>query len=51
MEILHAMKKGKLMDTWEKFHIYQETKLGSPINDKNTVSQSTLFDIIQKISD
>ena len=51
MEILHIMKKGKLMDTWEKFHIYQETKLGSQINDKNTFSQNTLFDtIIQKIS-
>ena len=40
MEILHTMKKGKLMDTWEKFHIYEETKLGSQINDKNTVSQN-----------
>ena len=41
-EILHIMKKGKLMDTREKFHIYQETNLGSQINDKNTVSQNTL---------
>ena len=40
------------MDTWGKFHIYQETKLGSQINDKNTVRQNTLFDIIiQKTSD
>ena len=35
MEILHNMK-GKLMDTWEKFHIYQETKLGSQVNYKNS---------------
>ena len=28
MEILRFMRKSKLMDTWGKFHIYQETKLG-----------------------
>ena len=28
MENLCIMRKSKLMDTWEKFHIYQETKLG-----------------------
>ena len=52
MEILHVMWTGKLMDTWEKFHIYQETKLGLQINNKNTVTQNTLFDtLIQKASD
>ena len=52
MEILHVMRKGKLMDTWEKFHIYQRTKLGLQINDKNMVAQNTLFDtFIQKASD
>ena len=49
MEILHVMRKGKLMDTWEKFHIHQETKLGLQINDKNKVTQNIMFDtVIQK---
>jgi hypothetical protein len=39
------------MDTLEKFHIYLETKLGRQINDKNTITKNTIFDIlIQKIS-
>ena len=28
MNILHTLKKGKMMDTLEKFYIYKETKLG-----------------------
>ena len=49
MEVLHTVKKGKMMDTLEKFHIYKETKLENQINDKNTVTQNILFDtIIQK---
>ena len=52
MEILHVMRKGKLMDTWEKFHVYQETKSGLQIKDKNTVTRNILFDaIIQKAFD
>ena len=52
MEVLHVMKKGKMMDTLEKFHIYLETKLGRQINDKNTVTQNILFDtVLQRISD
>jgi hypothetical protein len=52
MEVLHVMRKGKMMDILEKLHTYQETKLGRQINDKNTVTQNILFDtIIQKVSD
>ena len=41
-----------MMDTLEKFHIYQETKLRLRINDKNAVTQNILFDkILQKVSD
>jgi hypothetical protein len=51
-DVLHVMRKGKMMDTLEKFHIYLETKLRQQINDKNTVTQNILFDIlIQKVSD
>ena len=52
MDVLHIMKKGKTMDTLEKFQIYLEIKIGRQINDENTVTQNTLFDIlIKKTSD
>ena len=52
MEILHIIRKGKLMDTWGKFHIYQETTLGSQTNEQSTVCKNILFDtILQKLSD
>ena len=46
MEVLHAVKKGKMMDTLEKFHIYKETKSENQINDKNTITKNILFDMI-----
>ena len=49
MKILHTVKKGKMMDTLERFHIYKDTKLENQINDRNTITQNILFDmIIQK---
>ena len=36
-----------MMDTLDKFHIYIETKLGQHINDKNTVNQNILFDLLR----
>jgi len=36
MEVLYVTKKGRTMDTIEKFHIYKEAKNGKQINDKNT---------------
>jgi hypothetical protein len=37
MSILYKTDKGKMMDTMERFYIYQETKNNNQINDKNTV--------------
>ena len=34
------------MDTLEKFQIYNETKLGNKINDKNTITHNILFNMI-----
>ena len=34
------------MDSLEKFHIYNGTKLGNQINDKNTITHNILFDMI-----
>ena len=35
MEVVHVIKKGKLMDTLECFHIYKETKADNQINETN----------------
>lgn len=34
MDILYMTKKGKLMDTLERFYIYDKTKRNNQINDK-----------------
>jgi hypothetical protein len=46
MEILYTTTKGRLMDTIEKFHIYDETRKNNQINDKNTVRPNAIFDVI-----
>jgi hypothetical protein len=46
MEVPHILKKGKMMETLEIFHIYKETKVANQINDKNRVTQNVLFDTI-----
>ena len=45
MKILHTVKKGKMMNTLENFHIYQQTKQDNQTND-NTVTKNILFDVI-----
>ena len=44
MHTFHFENKGSMLDTLEKYHIYRITKLGSQINDRNTVVHDTLFD-------
>ena len=46
MEVLHIKKKGKMMNTLERFHIYNETKLDNQINDNSTVKQNIIFGTI-----
>lgn len=46
MEILHITRKRKMMNTLERFHIYNETKLDNQINDKCTVKPNIIFDTI-----
>jgi hypothetical protein len=45
MEVLHIINKGELMNTSEKFHIYNITCLHNQINDKWT-AKLTLFNVI-----
>jgi len=40
--IIHFARKGKMLDTLEKFYIYRETKNGNQIKDRLTV-QSTRY--------
>jgi hypothetical protein len=46
MEPVHFASKGKLLDAWEKYYIFQETKNGNQINDKLTVQYNPIFDVI-----
>ena len=50
MNVLHVTKKGKMMDTLGKFHIYKETKIEYQINDKNTVKHNIIFDMIIQVN-
>ena len=46
MEVVHVTKKGKMLDTLEGFHIYEETKAGNQINDRLTVRENAIFKTI-----
>jgi len=47
MEILHVTKKGGIMNTLEKFHIYNEIELDNQINDKCMIKSNVIFDTIR----
>jgi hypothetical protein len=42
MEVLHVIKKGMLMNTFDRFYIYNEIMLDNQIN-KYTVKPNTIF--------
>jgi hypothetical protein len=46
MEILHLDRKGKLMNTWERFHIYKLSKEGIQLNDTYADTHNPIFKII-----
>jgi phosphopentomutase len=46
MQVLYTTTKVKLMDTMEKFHIYNETRKNNQINEKNTVKPNAIFDVL-----
>jgi hypothetical protein len=43
MEILHITKKDNKMNTLEKFHMYNVTRLDNQINEKDTVRHNVIF--------
>jgi len=46
MNVVHFERKGKMLDTLEKFYIYRETKNGNQINDRLTVKSNPIFETI-----
>jgi len=46
MEILHTTKQGIMMNTLERFHIFNETRLDNQINDNYEVKYNVIFDTI-----
>ena len=44
MDILFITKKGKMMDTVQIFHIYNEIKIDNQTNGKGTVRPNIIFD-------
>ena len=46
MKVLHVNKKGNTVITLGRFHMYNVTKLDNQINDKGTVKQNIIFDIL-----
>jgi hypothetical protein len=45
MTILHNIKKGRMLNTFETFQIYKETKKGNQINYHHTVARNAIFDV------
>jgi len=50
MNIIHYKRKGKMLDTLEKFYIYRETKNGNQINDRLTIESKPILETIVKNS-
>jgi hypothetical protein len=44
MDILYITKKGHTMDTIERYYMYNETKKGTQINDKNTANPNRIYE-------
>jgi hypothetical protein len=46
MEILHITKNERMMNTLDRFHIFNETRLDNHIHDNYTVKYNAIFDTI-----
>jgi len=46
MEVTHVAKKGRMLDTLEKFYVYKETKHGNQINEKLTGQPNPIFEAL-----
>jgi hypothetical protein len=48
IDIVQVAKKGRMLDTLEKFYIYKETKHRSQMNSKLTIQFNPIFDALVK---
>jgi hypothetical protein len=46
MTILHTTKKGRMLNTVEKYYIYEEAHINNQLNDRPTVTPNIMFDMI-----
>jgi hypothetical protein len=46
MGTVHFARKGQMLDTQEKFYIYEVTQSGNQINDKLTVQNNPIFETL-----
>jgi hypothetical protein len=46
MKILHVEKKGRTLDTYERFHMYEITKQNLQLNDNFTETFNPIYDVI-----
>jgi hypothetical protein len=46
MRILHIEKKGQMLNTYERFYIYEASKQGIQLNNMLTEGHNPIYDII-----
>jgi hypothetical protein len=46
MEVIHVVKEGGLMNTLEKFHVYNTMRSQNQINDKCATKPNILFGML-----
>jgi hypothetical protein len=50
MDILNLTSMGTMMNTLEKYHIYNETHRDNQINDRHTVKPNAIFNTLIHIN-
>jgi hypothetical protein len=46
MSILHTTKKGRMLNTIEKYYIHEDTYYDNQLNDRATVTPNIIFDTV-----
>jgi hypothetical protein len=46
MDVLHFVKKGKLMNSLDKLYIYSQTTRNNQINEESTTGSNKIHDVV-----
>jgi hypothetical protein len=46
MKILHIQEKGPMLDTYERYHIYEISKQGIQLNDNFAETYDPMYEVI-----